>query len=165
MTVALGSPSPGGTCLTRATILAQRSPRLGELLVTISRVPGREEDHIIAMAKGHELQAPKPDHRGQREWTFGVSHLEKWQKNDVGTQCPLPGAPTIDIWSCEGPKPTSKLVLHVPNLDGDARRVHRGLSWFGQKKALRPAGRGEYCISLHPSACVGVTSCVRENRS
>jgi hypothetical protein len=67
--------------------------------------------------------------------------------------------------SREGPKPTSESVLRVPNLDGDARRVHGGLSWFGQKKALRPAGRGEYCISLHLSACVGVTSCERRSRS
>jgi hypothetical protein len=36
----------------------------------------------------------------------------------------------------------SESVLRVPNLDGDARRVHGGLSWFGQKKALRPAGGG-----------------------
>jgi hypothetical protein len=33
-------------------------------------------------------------------------------------------------------------MLRVPNLDGDARRIHGGLSWFGQKKALYPAGRG-----------------------
>jgi hypothetical protein len=33
-------------------------------------------------------------------------------------------------------------MLHVPNLDGDARRIHVDLSWFGQKKALHPAGRG-----------------------
>jgi hypothetical protein len=33
-------------------------------------------------------------------------------------------------------------MLRVPNLDGDARRIHGGLSWFGQRKALRPAGRG-----------------------
>jgi hypothetical protein len=64
-----------------------------------------------------------------------------------------------------GPKPTSELVLRVPNLDGDARRVHKGLSWFGQKKALCPTGRGEYCISLHLSACVGVTSCERGSQS
>jgi hypothetical protein len=54
-------------------------------------------------------------------------------------------------------------MLRVPNLDGDARRIHGDLSWFGQKKALRPAGRREYCIFLHLSACVGVTSCGREN--
>jgi hypothetical protein len=40
---------------------------LGELVVTVSRVPRQEEDHVIAVAKGHELHAPKPDHRGQRE--------------------------------------------------------------------------------------------------
>jgi hypothetical protein len=33
-------------------------------------------------------------------------------------------------------------MLCVPNLDGDARGIHGGLSWFGQKKALRPVGRG-----------------------
>jgi hypothetical protein len=56
-------------------------------------------------------------------------------------------------------------MLRVPNPDGDAKGIHGGLSWFGQKKALRPAGRGEYCISLHLSACVGVTSCERGNRA
>jgi hypothetical protein len=56
-----------------------------------------------------------------------------------------------------GPRPTSKM-LRVPFLDGDARRTHGGLSWFGQKKALRPAEGGEICISLHRGACVGVTS-------
>jgi hypothetical protein len=40
----------------------------------------------------------------------------------------------------EGPKPTSEFVLRVPNLDGNAKRIHGGLSWFGRKKALRPAG-------------------------
>jgi hypothetical protein len=59
----------------------------------------------------------------------------------------------------------SESVLRVSNLDGDARRVHGGLSWFEQKKALRPAGRGECCISLHLSACVGVISCERGSRS
>jgi hypothetical protein len=80
MAVALDTPSPGSTCLTRATVPVQCSPRLGELMVTIGWVSGREEDHVIAIAiaKRHELQAPKLDHRGQRKWTFGVSHPEKW---------------------------------------------------------------------------------------
>jgi hypothetical protein len=56
-------------------------------------------------------------------------------------------------------------MLRVLNLDGDVRRIHGDLSWFGQKKALRPAGRREYCISLHLSACVGVISCERGNRA
>jgi hypothetical protein len=54
-------------------------------------------------------------------------------------------------------------VLPTPN--GDAKRIHGGLSWFGQKKTLHPAGKEEYCISLHLSACVGVTSRERGNRS
>jgi hypothetical protein len=67
-------------------VLAQRSPRLGELMVTVGWVPGREEDHVIAVAKRHELQAPELDHRGQWKWTFVVSHLEEWRENDIGTQ-------------------------------------------------------------------------------
>jgi hypothetical protein len=148
----------------RAAILAQRSPRLGELVVTVDQVPRWEEDHVVAMAKRHELQAPKPDHRGQREWMIGVSHPEKnGGKMMLARSGPLPGAPTVGVWSYKGPKPTSESMLCVPNLDDDARRIHGGLSWFGQKKALRPARRGEYCISLHLSACVGVTSCERGN--
>jgi hypothetical protein len=39
--------------------------------------------------------------------------------------------------------------MRVPNLDGDARRTHEGLSWFGQKKALRPTGgRVLYFLAL-----------------
>jgi hypothetical protein len=63
----------------------QRSPRLGELMVAVGWVSGREEDHVVAIAKRHELQALKPNHRGQQKWTFGVSHPEKWRENDVGT--------------------------------------------------------------------------------
>jgi hypothetical protein len=65
MAVALGMPLPSGTCLMRATVPVQRSPRLGELMVTVGWVPRQEEDHVVAVAKRHELQAPKPDHRGQ----------------------------------------------------------------------------------------------------
>jgi hypothetical protein len=48
-------------------------------------------------------------------------------------------------------------MLRVSFMDGDARRTNGGLSWFGQKKVLRPAG-GDVCISLHRDARVGVTS-------
>jgi hypothetical protein len=46
----------------------------------------------------------------------------------------------VGVQSCEGPKLTSEFVLRVPNLDGDAKRIYGGLSWFGRKKVLRPAG-------------------------
>jgi hypothetical protein len=64
----------------------QHSPNLGELMVMVSRVPGWEEDHVVAIAKGHELQTPKPDHSSQQKWTFGVNHPEKWWESDVGMQ-------------------------------------------------------------------------------
>ena len=35
--------------------------------------------------------------------------------------------------------PTSEFVCELPFSDGDAKR-HKNLSWFGQEKALRPAG-------------------------
>jgi hypothetical protein len=109
-----GSPSPGGSCLTRATIPVQRSPRLGELVVRVGQVPRWEEDHVIAVAKRHELQTPKPDHRGQRERAFRDSHPKKWRENGVGTQLPLPSVPTIGVWSCGGPKLTSASSAACP---------------------------------------------------
>ena len=45
----------------------------------------------------------------------------------------------VSVFSPRGVTPTSKFVCVLPFPDGDARR-HRGLSWFGQEKALRPAG-------------------------
>jgi hypothetical protein len=132
-------------------------------MVTIGWVPGREEDHVIAVAKRHELQAPKLDHRGQRKWTFEVSHPEKWRENDVGTQRPLPSALTIGVRALGGPKPTSEFVLRVPNLDGDVKRIHRGFILIQAKEG--PMSSGGYCISLHLSACVGVTSCERGSQS
>jgi hypothetical protein len=60
----LGTPSPGCTSLTRAMVPVQRSSWLGEVVVTVGWVSRQEEDHVIAIADGHELQAPKPDHRG-----------------------------------------------------------------------------------------------------
>jgi hypothetical protein len=68
-------------------IPAQRSPMLGELVVMVSWVSARE-DQVIAVAKRHELQAPKPDHRSERKRMFGVSYPEKRQENDIDTQRP-----------------------------------------------------------------------------
>jgi hypothetical protein len=99
-----------------------------------------------------------------RSGCSGLAIQKNGEKMTLARSVPLLGAPTVGVWSREGPKPTSESVLRVPNLNGDARRAHGGLSWFGHKKALRPAG-GKYCISLYLSACVGVTSCERENQS
>jgi hypothetical protein len=66
-----------------------------------------------------------------------------------GTQRPLPIVPTIGVRAREGPKPMSEFVLRVPNLDGDTKRTHGGLSSFGRKKALRPV-EGEVLYFLAP---------------
>jgi hypothetical protein len=114
MMATLGTSLPGYSSPARMVVLTQRSPRLGELVVTVHWVSGREEDHVIAIAEGHGLQTPEPDHRSQRKSIFGVSHPEKWQESDVDTQHPLPGVPTIGVWTREGPKSTSEFVLHAP---------------------------------------------------
>jgi hypothetical protein len=80
------------------------------------------------VAKRHELQTPKPDHRGQREWAFGVSHPEKWQENGVGTQLPLPGVPTVSVWSRRGPKLMSECCVSLiwMVMQGGYMRIYPG---------------------------------------
>jgi hypothetical protein len=65
MVTMLGTPSPGCMSPTRTVVLAQRFPELGELVVMVGWVSRWEENHVVAIAKGHELQTPKPDHHGQ----------------------------------------------------------------------------------------------------
>jgi hypothetical protein len=86
MMATLVMPSPGCTSSTGTVIPAQCSLALGELIVVVRWVPGWEEDHVLAVAEGHELQTLEPDHRSQRKWLFGVRHPEKWQESDVDTQ-------------------------------------------------------------------------------
>jgi len=63
----------------------------------------------------------------------------------------------LSVFSPRGVTPASKFVCVLPFPDGDAKR-HKNLSWFGQEKALRPAGGGRICIILHLSACTGVNT-------
>jgi hypothetical protein len=143
--------------LPRATVPAKRSPRLGELVILVGRVPGREEDHIVAIAKRHELQTPKPDHRGQRNRVFGVSHPGKnGGKAMLARSGPLPGALTIGVRSRGGPKPTSECCVSLSwmVMQGEHTGVYLGL---GKRRPYVQQGR-EFCISLHRGACVGVTT-------
>jgi hypothetical protein len=86
MTVVLGVPSPGCLSLAGMVTPAQCSPTLGEIVIAVSQVSRREEDHVIAIAKRHELQALKPDHCSERKRMFEVNHPEKWVEIDVVTQ-------------------------------------------------------------------------------
>jgi hypothetical protein len=51
MMATLDMPSPGCVIVARTVIPTQRSPTLGELVVVVSWVSGREEDHVVAVAK------------------------------------------------------------------------------------------------------------------
>jgi hypothetical protein len=55
MLATLAMSSPGYTSSAGMVVLAQRSPKLGELVVMVGWVSGQEKDHVIAIAKGHEL--------------------------------------------------------------------------------------------------------------
>jgi hypothetical protein len=149
-TVMSGMLSPGCSSPAGMVIPARRSPALGELVVIVSWVSGREEDHVVAVAQRHELQAPKSDHRSQRKWTFRVSHLEERQENDVDTQRPYLARQLSVLGPGRALSRRVNLCCVFPTPDGDAKRIHRGLSWFGQKKALCLAGRGEYLYFLAP---------------
>jgi hypothetical protein len=111
---ALGTSSPGCASPARTAVPTYSSPGLGELVIVVSWVP-RRENHVVAVAKGHELQTPEPDHCGQWQWTFGVSHPEEWQESDVGTQrAPYLAHQLLVFGPREGPKPMSEYVLRAP---------------------------------------------------
>ena len=69
----IGIPPPPVRSATRT----YRSPWLGEVVVIITRGSRWKENHVVAIAKGHEFKTPKPDHRPNTEWTFGISHPER----------------------------------------------------------------------------------------
>ena len=111
-----------------------------------SRSFDQEQDHVIAGASRHDLETPKPNHRGARDRQSESGHLERNGKSVKNTQDPYL-ARQLSVFSPWGVTPTSKFVCVLPFPDGDAKR-HKDLSWFEQEKALRPAG-GE---SLYYSA-------------
>jgi hypothetical protein len=109
------------------------------------------------VTKRHELQTPEPDHRGQREWGFGVSHPGKNGGKAMSARSgPLPGAPTVGVRPRGGPKPTSECCVSLiwMEMQGEHMGVYPG---SGKRRPYVQRG-GEFCISLHRGACVGVTS-------
>jgi len=109
-----------------------------------SRSFDREQDHVVAGASRHELETPKPNHRGVRNQRSESGHLERIGKSVKNTQDPYL-ARQLSVFSPRGVTPTSEFVCVLPFPDGDAKR-HKDLSWFGQEKALRLAGEGEFVL-------------------
>jgi hypothetical protein len=81
-------------------------------VVLIGRVPGREEDHVVAVAKRHEFQTVGTAQRSPRR-AFGVSHPGKM----TGKRCWHAASPTWRA-NCRcsdpgGPKPTSECCVSL----------------------------------------------------
>jgi hypothetical protein len=62
------------------------SSSLGETIVSVRWVSRREEHHVVAEAKGHELEAPEPDHSTKLQRVLRIGHLESWWECGVNTQ-------------------------------------------------------------------------------
>jgi hypothetical protein len=103
-------------------------------MVMVGWVSGRKEDQVIAVAKGHELQTPKPDHRGQQKWTFGVSHPEEWREWVLTCSVPYLARQLLVFGPRRALDRQVNLCCVLPNPDGDTKRIHGGLSWFGQRR-------------------------------
>jgi len=130
-----------------------RGPQPCRRNASSSRSFDREQNHVIAEASKHELETPKPNHRG-----IGEMRVAIWK--GMGNQRKTRRTPT---WRAKcrcfppgGSHQLVKLVCVLPFPDGDTKR-HKDLSWFGQEKALRPAGE-ESLFILHLSACTGVNT-------
>ena len=65
------------------------------------------------------------------------------------------------VFSPRGVTPTSEFVCVLPFPDGDPKR-HKDLSWFGQEKALRPAGEESLYYSAHKCLYRGEYKCGME---
>jgi hypothetical protein len=65
-----------------------RAPWLGEKVVDVRWVSRWEEHHVIAEAKGHELETPEPDHRAELQRVPMIVHLESWWERGVNMQRP-----------------------------------------------------------------------------
>jgi len=81
----------------------------------------------------------------KKEWPSG----KEWEI-DENTQDPYL-VRQLSVFSPRGDSPTSEFVCVLPFPDGDAKR-HKELSWFGQEKALRPAG--EKCLYYSAPKCL-----------
>ena len=67
-----------------------------------SRSFDREQDHVIAGASRHELETPKPNHRGVRNRRGESGHLERNGKSVKKHAGPLPGTPTVIVFALGG---------------------------------------------------------------
>ena len=116
----------------------------------------REQDHVVAENSRHELEAPKPNHRGARNRRNESGHLERDGKSAKNMQDPYL-ARLLSVFSPQGVTPTSKTSTCSPFPDGDARKDTKIYPGSGKRRPYVQRG-GSVCIILHLSACTGVNT-------
>jgi len=83
LTPALGSPSMMPRASSAHWLGRER------LRTRLSVITRREEDHVVARAKGHELQAPKPHDGVETKWVKTVRHPGfSWRKRCYTQKAP-----------------------------------------------------------------------------
>jgi hypothetical protein len=72
-------------------------PPPGEPTTVVVVVLRGEEYHVVAVVGGHELEAPKAEHRPGLKRLLEIVHLELNGKVSSTRSNPLPGAPTVSV--------------------------------------------------------------------
>jgi hypothetical protein len=84
----------------------------GEPTTVIVVVLRGKEYHVVAAVGGHELEAPKAEHRPGLKRLLKTVHLELNGKVLSTRSVPLPGAPTVGVSDPRDPQP-NRLVNFV----------------------------------------------------
>jgi len=119
------------------------------------RSSGREKNHVVAKACGHELEDPKPDHRGAWNRQNRGSHPKNRRKIVSKHVGPLPSAPTVGVLT-QGVTPMSEFMCVFSFPDGDAIWTQGFILVLAREGPTSSGGR--VCIILHLSACTGVNT-------
>jgi len=92
------SPTPGSPCM-----MSRVSPayQLGQerLRTRLSVITRWEKDHVVAGAERHELQTPKPHDGAEAKRAKTIRHLGFPEGKGVTCRRPLPGTPTVGVWT------------------------------------------------------------------
>jgi hypothetical protein len=77
----------------------------GEPTTVVVVVLRGKEYHVVATVRGHELEAPKAEHRPGMKRLLKIVHLELNGKVLSTRSVPLPGAPIVGVSDPSDPQP------------------------------------------------------------
>ena len=113
----------------------------------------REEDHVVAGAKGHELQTPKPHDGAEAKWVKTVRHSGfSWRKKVshvegpyLARQLSVSGLGVQALTSDESACPLTQMVI---------QEEHRGFILVQANDCPTSSGGSKHVLSLHPRVLV-----------